>query len=231
MSAILTIARRHGLRVVEDCAQAHGAAIGGRMAGTWGDVAAFSFYPTKNLGALGDGGAVATGDPTVAERLRLLREYGWKERYISSIAGTNSRLDELQAAALRVKLPHLEAENERRRTIAKSYDEGLHASGLVLPLVRHDVRHAYHQYVVRSTRRDALREALRDRGIGTLIHYPVPVHQQPAYAGRVPVHGDMAVTERLASEIVSLPMFPELSDEAVAEVVARLNEWAAVPAL
>lgn len=227
MPAIMELARRHDLRVIEDCAQAHGASIAGRMAGTWGDIAAFSFYPTKNLGALGDGGAVATNDPRLAEEARLIREYGWRERYVSSIGGMNSRLDELQAAVLRVKLRYLEEENERRRSIAARYNALLSGAGLTLPGISDDVIHAYHQYVVRSSMRDDLRSYLRDAGVGTLIHYPVPVHLQPAYHDRIPVIGEMPVTERLAGEIVSLPIYPELSDEAVDLVATRIAEWKA----
>jgi dTDP-4-amino-4,6-dideoxygalactose transaminase len=231
MPSIVSIASRHNLRVIEDCAQAHGASIGGRIAGTWGDAAAFSFYPTKNLGALGDGGAVVTNDPVIAERIRLLREYGWRERYVSSIPGMNSRLDELQAAILRVKLPYLDGENERRRAVAAIYDGDLRESGLLLPHRRGDALHAFHQYVVRSQRRDELRANLREKGVGTLIHYPMPVHLQPTYRGRVLTCGDLPVTERLAAEVASLPMFPELSGDDARMVTSRINEWAAAPAL
>ena len=220
MAAILELARRYDLKVVEDCAQAHGASIkegiGDRRAGSIGDIAAFSFYPTKNLGALGDGGAVATNDAALAERLRLLREYGWRERYVSEIAGMNSRLDELQAALLRVKLKYLDAENARRRQIAAAYDEALKTSGLVLPKRIGDISHVYHQYVVRSRERDALKNRLRERGIGTLIHYPVPVHQQPAYWHLV--NAALPETESAAREVLSLPMFPQLTDEQVEQV-------------
>lgn len=227
MPTIMDLAREHGLRVIEDCAQAHGAAIDGRKAGAWGDMAAFSFYPTKNLGALGDGGAVATNDPELAARARLVREYGWRERYISSIPGMNSRLDELQAAVLRVKLRHLDADNERRRAIAAAYNSLLAGTAFVLPGVRPGCTHVYHQYVIRAARRDELRAYLRERGVGTLIHYPAPVHMQPAYDGRVPVPGGMGVTERLAGDILSLPIFPELAGEQVERVAAELAAWTA----
>ncbi len=225
---IMAVAEAHGVAVVEDCAQAHGATIGGRAVGTFGAAAAFSFYPTKNLGALGDGGAVVSCDRGIAERARLLREYGWRERYVSSLAGTNSRLDELQAAALRVKLPHLAAENERRRAIAARYNRLLAESCAVLPNHADHLRHVYHQYVVRVADRDAVRGQLRDLGVGTLVHYPVPVHLQPAYAGRIATPFGMEHTERAALEIMSLPIFPELSDgdvdrvgDAVMRVVGR----------
>src|SRR5262249_55435303 len=161
MPAIMTIAERHGLKVIEDCAQSHGAALEGRKTGTWGHIAAFSFYPTKNLGALGDGGAVATNDRTLADRIRLLREYGWRERYVSDFAGLNSGLDELQAAVLRVKLRYLDEENARRRELARIYDGILTGTPVTIPIDSHRADHVYHQYVVRSDRRDDLRSFLK----------------------------------------------------------------------
>lgn len=224
MAALTEIARRYDLLLIEDCAQAHGALIGGRRVGTWGNVAAFSFYPTKNLGALGDGGAVVTNEAALAERVRLLREYGWRERYVSEVAGLNSRLDEVQAGVLRVKLRHLDEENRRRQAIAKAYDEMLAASELQLPVVRDDAAHVYHQYVVQCAARDELRAHLREQGIGTLIHYPVPVHLQPAYRDRVAVpRGGLPVTEQAARRILSLPLYPQLSDEQVARVCAAVQ--------
>ncbi len=214
MAAILEIARRYDLWVIEDCAQSHGATIDGQKTGTFGDIAAFSFYPTKNLGALGDGGAVVTSDPALAEQTRLLREYGWRERYVSAIPGLNSRLDELQAAILRVKLRYLDAENARRRALAAEYDRLLADSSVRTPITRPDVSHVFHQYVIRSGRRDALQAYLRSQGIGTLIHYPAPVHAQPAYAGRISIGEGLPHTEAAAREILSLPMFPELSERA-----------------
>lgn len=228
MTAIVDVASRFNLRVIEDCAQAHGAqfnaGLAGKRVGAVGDISAFSFYPTKNLGALGDGGAVVTNDPDLTANVRLLREYGWRERYVSEVAGTNSRLDELQAAILRVKLNYLSEENERRRRIARSYDERLVGTGLQLPQVHRDVLHAYHQYVVRvhgDGERDLLKEHLRTQGVGTLIHYPVPVHWQPAYRNRVPIGaGGLPETEKAAREILSMPMFPQLTDEQV-EIVCQ----------
>jgi dTDP-4-amino-4,6-dideoxygalactose transaminase len=226
MDELTEIARRCELKLVEDCAQAHGAMIDGRRVGTWGDVAAFSFYPTKNLGALGDGGAVVTNDAALAERVRLLREYGWRERYVSEITGMNSRLDEVQAAVLRMKLRQLDKENERRRAIAAIYDEMLATRALELPTVRGDVTHVYHQYVVQCERRDEWRAHLREQGIGTLIHYPVPIHLQPAYCNRVAVQRDgLPVTEEAARRVMSLPMFPQLSDEQVRRVAAAIESY------
>jgi dTDP-4-amino-4,6-dideoxygalactose transaminase len=224
LGAILPLARRHGARVVEDCAQCHGALSGGRRAGSLGELGAFSFYPTKNLGALGDGGVVVTSDDALAQRLRALREYGWRERYVSDVPGMNSRLDELQAAILRVKLGALDAENARRAAIAAAYDQALAGLPLGLPARRAGASHVFHQYVVRSPERDRLRDALAGRGIGTNIHYPVPVHVQPAYRGRIAIGpGGLAESERAASEVLSLPMFPQLDDAQVARVVTALR--------
>jgi dTDP-4-amino-4,6-dideoxygalactose transaminase len=224
LAAIAELARRHGARIIEDCAQCHGALFAERRAGSFGDLAAFSFYPTKNLGAFGDGGMVVTSDHHLAERLRELREYGWRERYVSHIAGTNSRLDELQAAALRVKLAALDADNARRVAIADAYDAGLSGLPLALPARRAGASHVFHQYVVRAAERDALRDALRRHGIGTNIHYPVPVHLQPAYRGRVALDSrGLRESERAAREVLSLPMFPQLDDEASARVIAGLR--------
>jgi dTDP-4-amino-4,6-dideoxygalactose transaminase len=225
MAEIGEIARSEGLRIIEDCAQAHGAALAGTPVGSFGETAAYSFYPTKNLGAIGDGGFITTNDAGLAERLRMVREYGWKSRYVSDIKGLNSRLDELQAAILRVKLPRLGAANARRREIALLYDEGL--NGVVpTPTTRPGAVHVFHQYVIRvaGERREAIREAIAARGVGTLIHYPVPVHLQPAYKGRAWLAGGaLPATERAAEEVLSLPIYPELTDAAVAEVIAAVK--------
>jgi dTDP-4-amino-4,6-dideoxygalactose transaminase len=219
MEAITAIARRHGLSILEDCAQSHGAAIGGRKTGTWGDLAAFSFYPTKNLGALGDGGAVVCDDARLAERARELRQYGWRERYISDRAGMNTRLDEIQAAILRVKLRSLDSDNQRRRDLASRYADTLAPARLALPQVRRDVQHAYHQYTIRTKQRDGLREFLGSHGVGTAILYPVPIHQQPAYRDRAVLgDGGLERTEELCREILSLPVYPELTDDDVRRI-------------
>lgn len=226
MPAITEVARRHGMAVVEDCAQGHGARWGGRAAGTWGDVAAFSFYPTKNLGAIGDGGAVVTGDAGLATRVRRLREYGWRERYISDEPGLNSRLDELQAAILRVKCRRLEADNARRRQLGARYAAGLAGLPLRVPSTRPGADHVFHQYVVRTPARDGLRAFLASRGFPTAVHYPRPVHLQPAYLGRVDLGvGGLGETERAAAEVLSLPMHPHLLDEDVDHVVRLVGEW------
>ena len=230
MPAIMDVAERHGLLVVEDCAQSHGADLDGRKTGTWGHIAAFSFYPTKNLGAVGDGGAVVTNDSRLAEQARLLREYGWRERYISDFPGLNTRLDELQAALLRVKLPHLDEENSRRRELARRYDAVLSDTSVAVPGVRNGVSHAYHQYVVRSDHRDDLRSFLKANGVGTLIHYPVPVHLQPGYRGRAGVNDvGLPETESMCRQILSLPMHPQLTDAEAKEVGALIVRWSSEP--
>jgi dTDP-4-amino-4,6-dideoxygalactose transaminase len=223
MGPILGFAREHHLKVVEDAAQAHGAEYDGHRAGSLADAAAFSFYPTKNLGALGDGGAVATDDPETAERARLLRSYGERRRYESVIQGTNSRLDTIQAAILSAKLRRLEAWNERRREVAEFYLESLADSSLELPREAEGRRHVYHLFVVRAQERDMFRSELASRGVETLVHYPRAVHQQPAYAQvAVGSHG-LAESERLVQQIVSLPLYPELRDDEVAHIVETVR--------
>lgn len=210
-----------GLPILEDCAQSHGARWRGKRVGSIGTLACFSFYPTKNLGAIGDGGAVVTTEPELAKRVRLLREYGWAERYVSSVEGWNSRLDEMQAAILRVKLRHLDADNERRRAIARRYDEAFRGTGLRLP--QDDAGHVYHLYVIGTDRRDALQVHLRDRGIGALVHYPVPIHKQPAYAAMST--RALPNTERAAQTVLSLPMYPELTNEDQQTVIDAVREF------
>jgi hypothetical protein len=224
MRALVDLARRYELRIVEDCAQSHGALLDAKRVGSFGDIAAFSFYPTKNLGALGDGGAVLAHDAALATRLVELREYGWRERYVSAIAGMNSRLDELQAAILRPKLRRLDADNAYRQAIAGAYDEGLQGLGYGLPARRQGATHVFHQYVMRTEKRDAVQAALAARGIGTNVHYPVPVHLQPAYRGRLAVGpSGLKHSERAAKEVLSLPMFPQLDDDQTARVVTSLR--------
>lgn len=225
LPAILEIARKHRLRVIEDCAQSHGASLNGLKTGTWGDVAAFSFYPTKNLGALGDGGMVVTRDPVLADKIRGLREYGWKQRYVSNLPGMNSRLDEIQAAVLRVKLSHLNHDNERREHLARLYLDALKGSCLRLPAGSPQGVHAWHLFVVAHQHRDGLLSFLRERGIGTGIHYPVPVHLQPAYRDRIPLHRALPNTERAAAQVLSLPLYPELPSESVRRIAQTVLEW------
>lgn len=224
LDTVVPLARRHGATLIEDCAQSHGAMLGSRRLGSIGDVACFSFYPTKNLGAVGDGGAVLTNNKDLGTRLRELREYGWRERYVSAVPGMNTRLDPIQAAVLRVKLSRLDRANARRVAIATRYDRGLAKAGLGLPIRRPGATHIFHQYVIRTPRRDALRAALDRAGIGTTVHYPVPVHLQPAYCGRVALDaGGLGESERAAREVLSLPMFPELGAADVARVIEAVK--------
>jgi dTDP-4-amino-4,6-dideoxygalactose transaminase len=226
LSALAEIARAYGLRLIEDCAQSHGALYRGRAVGSFGDIACFSFYPTKNLGGLGDGGMVVTNDPALAAALREIREYGWRERYISARTGINSRLDPIQAAILGVKLRSLEADNARRQVVADRYNTGLSGLPLALPARRPETTHVFHQYVIRLAERDALRGALQAAGIGSGIHYPVPVHQQTAYGGRLACGpSGLGVTERAAPQILSLPIYPQISDEAVDRVIAEIRRF------
>ena len=232
MDRILPLAESHSLVVVEDAAQAHGAAYRGRRCGTLGVAGAFSFYPTKNLGAYGDGGAVVTNDVALAERLVLLRNYGWSERYYSAIKGYNSRLDELQAAVLGAKLPYLDRWNARRRRLAALYTAALAgdtlgvtgASTIQVPTEAAWATHAYHLYVVRLPERDRVQARLRERGIVTQVHYPVPVHLQEAYRDLGYTPGSLPHTEQAAAEILSLPLYPELTDDDVQYVAAALRE-------
>ncbi|MFX0201288.1 MAG: DegT/DnrJ/EryC1/StrS family aminotransferase [Candidatus Hodarchaeota archaeon] len=225
VESIMGISRRHNLYVIEDCAQAHGALFKGKRVGSWSDIACFSFYPTKNLGAIGDGGMVVTDDHELASKVRLLREYGWKQRFKSAIPGWNSRLDEIQAAILRVKLQYLDRDNERRIKWAHRYRQELNHCDLLLPEARPDSTHVYHQFVVRSSQRDALQSFLMDRGIGAQIHYPIAVHQQPAYRNRLDIRTDLSVTERIVSEILSFPVYPELREGEIDAIIGRIREF------
>jgi dTDP-4-amino-4,6-dideoxygalactose transaminase len=225
MTPILEFARKADIHVIEDCAQAHGAMIQDQKVGSLGDVAAFSFYPSKNLGAFGDGGAILTNDPDIAEKARLLRQYGWKERYVSKIKGFNSRLDELQAGILRVKLRYLEEWNDRRRVLANLYRELLAGTELGVPSHASNTLHVFHQFVIRHPRRDDLQAYLKKQGIHTLIHYPVPVHLQPAYADLDYSPGSLPHTELAAREVLSLPMYPELSEDNVERICRLILEF------
>lgn len=224
--ALLEVCRRHDVKLVEDCAQAHGAAWNGKRAGSFGDASAFSFYPTKNLGALGDGGLVCTNDDAAAELARLVRQYGWKERYVSAIEGVNSRLDPVQAAILRIGLARLDERNARRRAVAALYSDGLAGTAVATPAVPEALTHAFHQYVVRTADRDGLAAQLRNAGVGTGVHYPVPVHAQPAYRGRFDRHcRTLHNTEALAGEILSLPMYPQLAHDDARRVVDLIRQF------
>ena len=228
MSEIVALAGECGLKVVEDCAQAHGAAVAGRRVGTWGHAAAFSFYPTKNLAALGDGGAVATNDERIAAEVLALRQYGWRERYVSDgEGGRNSRLDEIQAAVLRARLPLLAAANARRRELASLYASELAGTGIVLPPQPNgEAVPVFHQYAVRAPGRERLRVWLEARGIVAQALYPMPLHRQPAFARWAPVEPDaLAECERCCAEVLSLPVHPALKEAEVRQVAAAVREW------
>ncbi|MEZ6046763.1 MAG: DegT/DnrJ/EryC1/StrS family aminotransferase [Planctomycetaceae bacterium] len=225
---------RNTLPIIEDVAQAHGARYRKKRVGTFGKLAAFSFYPTKNLAAMGDAGAVATSDQKLADKIRALRQYGWNDSRQSQAIGLNSRLDELQAAILRIKLRHINQENRRRRKIAQHYDQALSATTLKSLQPQSKTEPVYHQYVVRTPEREQFQRSLEEQKIQTAIHYPVPVHLQPAYQriyqqlvaeGLV---GSLAVTEQLAQEVVSLPMYPQLDDAAIERVCQACRAWNAV---
>ena len=220
MDAIGKFAKRHSLIIIEDCAQAHGAEIAGNKVGSFGDMACFSFYPTKNLGAIGDGGAVITNNPELARKLRQLREYGWQEKFVSEIHGMNSRLDEIQAAILRVKLRHLDEFNRKRKAIAASYSDALSDFNVVLPSIRENCSHVFHLYVIRTRAREQLLQHLAEHDIYAGVHYPVPVHQQPAYADAK----YLPVTESIVKEIVSLPIYPELGEKSL-QVIDCLKQY------
>lgn len=222
LPAILQLARQHGVKVVEDCAQSHGSTVGGRKTGTWGDAAAYSFYPTKNLGALGDGGGVYTKDMAIADRVRLLRQYGWTHRYVSDVPGRNSRLDEVQAAILRVKLGHLEGENAQRRLLADHYTQRLKGAAVQLPVTTAGTEAVWHQYTIRTPKREALREYLADRGIMCGVLYPVPIHRQPAFAEPTLRLPD---TERACAEVLCLPIHPAITREDVDRVCDAILCW------
>jgi dTDP-4-amino-4,6-dideoxygalactose transaminase len=224
IGSVRALAERHGLAVVEDCAQAQGTHADGRHVGSESAAAAFSFYPTKNLAAIGDGGAIATSSPEIAERLIALRQYGWKTPQVSEELGWNSRLDELQAALLRVKLRHLPRHLERRREIAAAYSRQIANPDLELPQSQPGVEHSYHLYVTRTERRKGLIEHLRAHGIGAGIHYGVPVHRQPGYAPHC-VAGPLPETDAAARTVLSLPLFVGMTEAAVAEVIDAVNAF------
>jgi dTDP-4-amino-4,6-dideoxygalactose transaminase len=224
MPRIMRVATDFGVPVVEDCAQAHGASLNGRKAGTFGAVGCFSFYPTKNLGALGDGGAIVTGSAETANQLRLLRQYGWSSKYNSTLSGgRNSRLDEIQASVLRHKLPYLDDWNQRRRKIAETYSRLVANPKIICPRVC-GPEYVAHLYVVRTRQRDSLRKFLRSKGIYTDVHYPFPDYGQRAYRDLFP-GVTTPVAERACAEVLSLPCFPALSDDEILAVIAAINIW------
>lgn len=225
LAPMLEATEAAGIPLIEDCAQCHGATLDGQKLGTFGAAAAFSLYPTKNLGALGDGGVLATNDVELAERIGTIRQYGWKERYVSAMVGVNSRLDEVQAAILRVKLTALDAGNARRQAIAAAYDAALAGTSVAAPVRRPGAGHVFHQYVLRCEDRAAAQAHFKAQGVGTGIHYPVPVHLQPAYKDRTPLGpAGCAETARAAEEVLSVPMYPELTDAQVERICGALRQ-------
>jgi len=225
LDAITAICAEYDVKLIEDAAQAHGAEYGGRRIGSRTEAACWSFYPTKNLGAYGDAGMVTTDDPHVAERVRMLRNYGEEAKYVNRVPGVNSRLDEVQAAALRVKLRHLDEWVAARRRLAGLYDKLLTGTSVIAPAEVSPARHCYHLYVIRSTRRDALQRHLQEQGVGTSVHYPVPAHRQPAYRHLEYVEGDFPCAEWACRQVLSLPLYPELSDEELYHVAIAVTSF------
>ncbi len=226
MPSIRTVAEKYKLFVIEDCAQSHGASVSGRMTGSWGTIGCFSFFPTKNLGAFGDAGAVVTDSDEIAQRIRLLRNYGSIQKYVHEIEGVNSRLDELQAALLRVKLRHLPQLLRGRQRVADRYRSAITHPSIGLPRVRDDVEPVWHQFVVASDKRDALQRHLKDAGIGTLIHYPIPPHLSRAYSRLGFGKGDFPIAERCADTVLSLPIYDGISPAEIDYVCAAIDDFA-----
>lgn len=225
MTRIAAIADRHGLLLIEDCAQSHGACYAGKMTGTFGISGCFSFYPTKNLGAFGDAGAVVTDDESFADKLRMMRNYGSKVKYHNEIEGINSRLDEMQAALLRVKLSHLRELNDDRKALAQRYNEGIVNPEVLLPRLRDGAESIYHQYVVRCASRDLLQKSLEQSGIQTQIHYPVPPHLADCYRYLGHHKGEFPITETYADEVLSLPIYTGMTRDEQDYVIEQINAW------
>ncbi len=225
MDKICQIAQKYGLYVVEDCAQSHGNTWHGKKAGTFSNIACFSFYPTKGLGAYGDGGAIVTNDDTIAERARVYRNYGSPRRYYNEVIGLNSRLDELQAALLEIKLSHLDEFNTQRRKVAEKYTQGIDNQYIEVPKVRPGADSSWHQFVIKCDYRDELKSYLEENGIFTIIHYPIPPHLSKAYAYLGHSRGDFPITERDADRVLSIPMFDGITDEEIERVTKTLNRF------
>ncbi|MBE5864604.1 MAG: DegT/DnrJ/EryC1/StrS family aminotransferase [Lachnospiraceae bacterium] len=225
MDKITEFCKKHNLRLVEDCAQSHGACFDGTMTGTFGDIGCFSFYPSKNLGGFGDGGAIVTDNAKIADDMRMYRNYGSRKRYYNEVVGANSRLDELQAGLLRVRLKHMEELTEERRRIAKRYTEQLNNPKLELPNIREHADSVWHQYVIRCEDREGLMAYLEEKGIGTIIHYPIPPHLSDAYAYLGKKKGDYPVTEHYADTVLSIPMYNGMTEEEQDAVIEALNAF------
>ena len=225
MGKIVEVCKKHNLRLVEDCAQSHGACFNGKMTGTFGDIGCFSFYPSKNLGAFGDAGAIVTNDKELADAMKMYRNYGSEKRYYNKVVGANSRLDELQAGLLRVRLTHIDEMLEERQQIAMRYTKEIKNSKIVLPTVMENADTVWHQYVIRTKERDALLQYLKEHGIGTIIHYPIPPHLSEAYNYLGYKKGDFPITEEYADTILSLPMYNGLSYEEQSKVIEVINTF------
>lgn len=225
MQPIMELSKKYHLRVVEDCAQSHGAYFDGKMTGTFGDIGCFSFYPSKNLGAFGDGGAIITNDEKIAEDIRVFRNYGSERRYYNKVVGTNSRLDEIQAGFLRIKLRHLKELEEERRRICNKYLREIKNEKITLPQIRHNATHVWHQFVIRTEHREELIHYLEGRGIGTLIHYPVPPHLSEAYRYLGICKGTLPITEKYADTVLSLPLYNGMTGEEQECVIEALNSF------
>lgn len=226
MEPIVGLCKKYQLKLVEDCAQSHGARFWGKMTGTFGDIGCFSFYPSKNLGAFGDAGAIVTDQEQIAEQIRTIRNYGNKKRYMHQVVGANARLDELQAGLLRVRLSHLEQIQQRRKSICQRYLHELSKEQIVLPQVREGAEHVWHQFVIRTKQRTQLMRHLEKQEIGTLIHYPIPPHLSQAYAYLGMREGDLPITEQYAREVLSLPLYDGMTSEEVSYVVEMVNRFA-----
>lgn len=225
MGPIMDIAKRYNLEVVEDCAQSHGACFEGKMTGTFGSIGCFSFYPSKNLGAFGDAGAIVTDNPEIAQAMKVYRNYGSEKRYYNKVVGANSRLDEMQAGLLRVRLSHLDELAEEKKHICERYLKELKNDNIELPEIREGASHIWHQFVIRSKRRDELQKYLQEQGVGTIIHYPIPPHLSEAYQYLGLKEGDLPITEKCANEVLSIPLYNGMSEEELDYVIEKINAF------
>ena len=225
MAPIMEIARKYNLKVVEDCAQSHGASFNGKKTGTFGDIGCFSFYPSKNLGAFGDGGAIVTDDKSIADAVKVFRNYGSEKRYYNRVVGTNSRLDEMQAGLLRVRLSHLSELEDERKKICTRYLREIKNESIILPGIRRGATHIWHQFVIRSDKREELINYLTQKDIGTIIHYPIPPHMAEAYRYLDIPQGSLPITEKYADSVLSLPLYNGMTEEEQSYVIDALNNF------
>lgn len=225
MDKVVALCRKYNLKLVEDCAQSHGACFEDKMTGTFGDIGCFSFYPSKNLGAFGDAGAIVTDDEEIAKAMRMYRNYGSEKRYYNKVVGANSRLDELQAGLLRVKLAHLQELTQEREKLANTYLSNIHNDKIILPRIRKNCSHVWHQFVIQCEKRDELIKYLEEHGIGSIIHYPIPPHLSEAYEYLGCKEGDYSITETYADTILSLPMYNGMTKEEIEKVICALNDF------